>query len=242
MKLRTLVIDDEPIALEKLKNYVQKTPFLELAAAFDNPLDAMRYLTENSVDLIFTDIEMPDLNGMEFARSITGRPAIVFTTAYRQYALESYSVRAVDYLLKPFGLADFQRAANRAAELYRSSEAPAADSPESIFIKTDTRLIRVTVSDIVYIKGYGEYLQVFVKGRANPLVTLSSFANIKQYLTPSFIQVHRSYIVNMDNVDTIERSRILVNPDTYIPVSDGFKADFNLYLENHSVGRKGSSH
>lgn len=237
MNLRTLVIDDEPIALEKLRSYVDKTPFLTLAAACDNPLDALDFLASGSVDLIFTDIDMPDLNGMDFVKSLADAPAVVFTTAYEQYAVESYSVRAVDYLLKPYSLADFQRAANRALETVSRRSEARPQTPGSIFIKTDTRHVRVNLSDIIYIKGYGEYLQLYIRNRSNPLLTLSSFSVMKQHLTPNFLQVHRSYIVNMDCASMIERNHIIMTDNASIPVSDGFKPAFQEYLSAHVVGK-----
>lgn len=237
MNLRTLVIDDEPIALEKLRSYVDKTPFLTLAAACDNPLDALDFLASDSVDLIFTDIDMPDLNGMDFVKSLADAPAVVFTTAYEQYAVESYSVRAVDYLLKPYSLADFQRAANRALETVSRRSEARPQTPGSIFIKTDTRHVRVNLSDIIYIKGYGEYLQLYIRNRSTPLLTLSSFSVMKQHLTPNFLQVHRSYIVNMDCASMIERNHIIMTDNASIPVSDGFKPAFQEYLSAHVVGK-----
>lgn len=237
MNLRTLVIDDEPIALEKLRSYVDKTPFLTLAAACDNPLDALDFLASGSVDLIFTDIDMPDLNGMDFVKSLADAPAVVFTTAYEQYAVESYSVRAVDYLLKPYSLADFQRAANRALETVSRRSEARPQTPGSIFIKTDTRHVRVNLSDIIYIKGYGEYLQLYIHNRSTPLLTLSSFSVMKQHLTPNFLQVHRSYIVNMDCASMIERNHIIMADNASIPVSDGFKPAFQEYLSAHVVGK-----
>ncbi len=240
MKLRTLIIDDEPIALEKLRTYVEKTPFLSLVAACDSPLDAASIAASEKIDLIFTDIKMPDLNGIEFASSLTGDPMVVFITAYDSYAVESYRLSAVDYLLKPYSFADFQRAANKALNLYRLkvSETPAPQRAETLFIKVDYRYINVKLSDIRYIKGYGEYLQIFTADRDQPLLTLSSFSAIMDRLPDSFLQVHRSYIVNMDCVMQIERSRIVIDADTSIPVSDSFRDAFQEYVASHSVGRK----
>lgn len=237
MILKTLVIDDEPIALEKLKTYVGKIPFLQLTASADNPLDATKHIVRNDIDLIITDIEMPDLSGMEFIESLSSRPIVVFTTAYPQYAVDSYKVAAVDYLLKPYSFSDFQRAANRALAAAQARTTKDNEQAKSIFIKTDSRYIRINTADITYIKGYGEYLQIFVKQEKMPLLTLSSFASMINKLPGEFIQVHRSYIVNMDNVDIIERNRITVDRQTVIPVSDSFREAFNSYLSKYSVGK-----
>ena len=221
MKLRTLIIDDEPIALEKLRNYVNKTPFLELAGECHNGFDALDLLAQTPVDLIVTDINMPDLNGLEFVKALQAPPAVIFTTAHSHYAVDSYKVSAIDYLLKPYDYADFHRAVSKA--LTRTQSAVVSSSAQSIFLKVDYRYVRVELADILYIKGYGEYLQVYVSGQESPLLTLSSFAAIKERLTPDFLQVHRSYIVNMNHVSQIERNRLVIAPETYIPVSDSFK-------------------
>lgn len=240
MKLRTLIIDDEPIALEKLKNYVGKVSQLELAGTCRSAVEALEIMSANDVDLVITDINMPDLNGMEFIESLSFRPMVIFTTAYQQYAVDSYKLSAVDYLLKPYGFADFQRAVNKALELNKSRYHNPAITPgadDSLFIKVDYRYVRIHPDEISFIKGYGEYLQIFVKGSATPLLTLSSFAAIKEKLPQQFKQTHRSYIVNMNNVDLIERNRIVIGKENYIPIGDSFKAEVMEYISSHSIGR-----
>lgn len=237
MKLKTLIIDDEPLASLTLRNYVEKTPFLELMAECQSGMDALEYLSKNTADLIFTDIDLPDINGMELMSSITSSPLIVFATAHPEYAVESYRLSAVDYLLKPYRYIDFHRAAVKALDIFNSRNKQGADPSASIFIKVDSRFVRVALSSIIYIKGYGEYLQIFIDGEDAPLLTLSSFLAIKQKLSGNFIQVHRSYIVNMDRIDQVSRNRIVIGEDTYIPVSDTYKADFHNYITNHSVGK-----
>lgn len=240
--IKTLIIDDEPIALEKLRSYVEKTPSLELVGACDSAFDAMSYVSKGEVDLIITDINMPDLNGLDFVKTLSEPPMVIFITAYADYAVESYSVSALDYLLKPYGYVEFSRAVNKAVEAaaqktVRKSGAERKDDADSIFFKVDYRYVRVSLSDIRYIKGYGEYLQVYVEGERNPIVTLSSFAAIKERLTDSFLQVHRSYIVNMNRVEQIERSRLVMDAHTYIPVGESYKTVFQDYLARHSAGR-----
>lgn len=244
--IKTLIIDDEPIALEKLRTYVEKTPQLELVGACDSAFDAMEYVNDVDVNLIITDINMPDLNGLDFVKTLKNPPMVIFITAYADYAVESYSVSAVDYLLKPYGYVEFSRAVNKAAEAFAlrkvsSATAERKEDADSIFFKVDYRYVRVSLADIRYIKGYGEYLQVYVEGEKNPIVTLSSFAAIKERLTDSFVQVHRSYIVNMNRVQQIERSRVVMDADTYIPVGESYKMAFQEYLARHSAGRGGKS-
>lgn len=237
MKLRTLIIDDEPIALEKLKTYVSKVPFLELVAQCGSGIEAIDFMAKEkqSVDLIITDINMPDLNGMEFLNTLVAPPLVIFTTAYSEYAVESYKFAAVDYLLKPYSFPDFQRAVNRALE--RSSKEESNPSEPSIFVKVDYRYVRIDFSDICYIKGYGEYLQIFVDGSSSPLVTLSSFASIRERLSDKFLQVHRSYIVNMDRIQRVERSRIFMANEEVIPIGDSYRDNFFDYLSTRSIGK-----
>lgn len=245
MKLRTLIIDDEPIALEKLRAYVGKVPFLDLAGACCNGIEAMAVVQRERVDVVFTDISMPDMSGMDFIGSLTNPPLVVFITAYPDYAVESYRHSAVDYLLKPYGFADFQRAANRVLEQYRLREGQekrgnAGSSPAgmhgSIFVKSDSRYVRVDPAGIRYVKGYGEYLRIFTSDASQPLLTLSSFSSIMERLPENFVQVHRSYIVNMDAVESVSRNRIRLDPETEIPVGESYRDGFQKYLTTHSIG------
>lgn len=245
MKLRALIIDDEPIALEKLKNYIEKVPFLELAGVCRNGLEGAACLAADTIDVVFTDINMPDMSGMEMIGTLTNPPLVVFITAYADYAVDSYKLSAVDYLLKPYGFADFQRAANKVLEHHNmktaKNVATAADIPMqtasgSLFVKVDYRYVRIELDDILYIKGYGEYLQIFIRSGATPLVTLSSFNAIKEKLSNNFLQIHRSYIVNMNCVQSISKGRVIIDADTYLPVGDSYKNSFMDYLANHSVG------
>lgn len=241
--LRTIIIDDEPIALEKLRSYVEKTPGLALAGACQNGFDALDLLAHEDVDLVVTDINMPDLSGMEMVKSLAHPPMVIFTTAYPQYAVEGYKVSAVDYLLKPYGFAEFSRSAGKAIDLYRQRMQAAekggvpSDADASIFVKVDYRYVRVSLADIRFIKGYGEYLQIFVEGKKAPLVTLSSFASVMQRLGDNFLQVHRSYIVNMNRVLHIERNRLIMDEDNYIPVGDSYRTAFQQYVASHSIGK-----
>lgn len=239
MKLKTLIIDDEPIALEKLRSYVDKTPFLELASACSSGFEAIEYLATTDIDLVITDINMPDLNGMDFIKSLSDPPMVIFTTAYDHYAVDSYRVSAVDYLLKPYSYVDFSRAAQKALDthIYKNTGTQSDSPSDSIFIKVDYRYIRVNLADIRFIRGYGEYLRIFVDKQKNPLVTLSSFAAIKNRLSENFLQVHRSFIVNMEHVQVIERNRIIMDEENYIPVGDSYKGAFQQYLTNHSIGK-----
>lgn len=239
--LRTLIIDDEPIALEKLKNYVEKSPALELAGVCESGFEAMQFMKEHEVDLLVTDINMPDLNGLEFIRSLKNPPLVIFTTAHPQYAIDGYKVSAVDYLLKPYGFMEFSQAANKAAEIFEAlhavPKAPAAPEDGCIFIKVDYKYVRVDLKDVRYIKGYGEYLQIFLESKDQPLVTLSSFSAMRRLLSDEFLQVHRSYIVNMRHVEQIVRGRLKLDEEILIPIGDSYKEEFQKYLQAHSIGK-----
>lgn len=252
MKLKTIIIDDEPIALEKLKGYVEKVPFLDLIAAFDSSVEAAAFLASNNADLIFTDINMPDLSGIEFVEAISKKnPLVVFITAHEQYALEGFRLSAVDYLLKPYGFSEFQRAANKALEQHtlrtnstkttksssRSKTAqPTVASDNSIFIKVDYRYIRIDLETIRFIKGFGEYLQIYVEGAQKPIITLSSFISLMEHLPEHFLQIHRSYAVNMNKVQQIERNRMVMDAENYLPIGDIYKPKVNSWLQKHSIG------
>ena len=243
MKLQTLIIDDEPIALEKLKNYVEMITFLTLARVCHNGFEAIEMLNSGvEVDLIITDINMPDLSGLDFVKSLSSTPMIIFTTAFSQYAVDSYKVSAVDYLLKPYSFADFSRAAGRAIAMAASKNQQhdaimRGNADDSLFVKVDYRYVRISQSDIRFIKGFGEYIRIYIDGREDPLVTLSSFSAVMERLGDSFLQVHRSFIVNMNKIEQIERNRLVMDADNIIPVGDSYKNMLNDYLAAHAVGR-----
>ncbi len=236
MKLRTIVIDDEPLAIQLVSEYVRKTPFLELAGEFENPLEAMDFLSSKSVDLIFIDIQMPELTGIEFTRSLDQAPKIIFTTAYAQYALEGFKLNAIDYLLKPFSYEEFLKAARKAykqSELETTSQ-PAIDANNQfLFLKSEYKIRRINFNDILFIEGLKDYIQVHTTGSDKPILSLNSMKSLEQKLPENrFMRVHRSFIVNLDKIDTIERSRIVFGK-TYIPVSDMYKEKFQEFLDKN---------
>jgi len=236
MKLRTIAIDDEPLALRLVSDYIEKTHFLELVGQFDNPLDAMDYLATGSVDLIFVDIQMPDLNGIEFTRSIEGSQKIIFTTAYEKYAVEGFKLNAIDYLLKPFSYEEFLKAAQKArkqTELETSALSTIEANNQFLFLKSEYKIRRINFNDIQYVEGLKDYIKVFIAGDEKPILSLNSMKSLEQKLPEEkFMRVHRSFIVNLDRIDTIERSRIIFGK-IYIPVSDQYKEKFQEYLDKN---------
>lgn len=237
MKLRCLAVDDEPMALDKLKSYIERVPYLELVGACEGSYEAMQFLENSSVDAMFIDINMPDTNGLEFVRALSHPPMVVFTTAYAEYAVESYKVRAVDYLLKPFGFTDFQRAAENLRDQYNAQKRETSDFRQEdgfIYLKVDYRYVRVAIDDIVYVEGMNEYLKVH-KVTGAPLLTHMTFKQMLEYLPDSFLQVHRSYVVNMKHVQEVERSVATMTGGQRISVSDSNKDAFMAYLQKYLV-------
>ena len=230
-----LAIDDEPLALQQLVAYISKVPFLELAAQCQSAMEARAFLEHDTVDAIFCDINMPDLNGMDFVKSLACPPLVVFTTAYSEYAVEGFRVNAVDYLLKPFGLQDFQRAANRLKE--RLSESAAADSDNTLFLKTDYRIVKVSIPDIRYIEAMSEYLKVWIQGEAKPIITLLSMKKMEERLPDYFMRIHRSYIINLTMIQEVNKNRVIMDADTYLPIGDMYKDAFQAYLDTKFLGK-----
>ena len=243
--IRCIAIDDEPLALQQLAAYIKKTPFLELVAQCQSAIEARQFLEQDTVDAIFCDINMPDLNGMDFVKSLQVPPLIVFTTAYSEYAVEGFKVNAVDYLLKPFGMQDFQRAANRLRErvsgfkfqVSGSSSPLTSESDDVIFLKTDYRMVKVTISDIRYIEAMSEYLKIFIEGEAKPIVTLLSMKKMEEKLPENFMRIHRSYIVNLTKIQEINKNRIIMDAETFLPIGDMYKEAFQKYIDTKFLGK-----
>ena len=240
--IRCLAIDDEPLALQQLVAYISKMPFLELAAQCQSALEARTFLENDTVDAIFCDINMPDLNGMDFVKSLAAPPLVVFTTAYSEYAVEGFRVNAVDYLLKPFGLQDFQRAAIRLKE--RLDHAPvhsvasiSSNAPDVLFLKSDYRIVKVNISDIRYVEGMSEYLKVWLESERKPIITLLSMKKIEERLPDNFMRIHRSYIINLDKIQEVNKSRVIMDADTSLPIGDMYKESFQAYLDTKFIGK-----
>lgn len=225
------------MALEKLESYIRRVPFLELVALCEDPLEAVQMMMEQPVDALFVDINMPDLNGMEMVSSLPDPPMVVFTTAYAEYAAESYRFPAVDYLLKPFDFAGFQRAAGRL--LKQASLASARQTvprEDYLLVKDGYKYVNIRIADILYIQGMRDYVQIYLEGR-KPVIAGTSMAQIKEKLPPCFLQVHRSWIVNIRKVKEIERMHIVIGGER-IPVGDSYKQQFMEFLRLHTLDKE----
>ncbi len=237
MNIKCLAIDDEPLALKQIGSYIQKTPFLELAGLCNSALAALEHLSVSKIDLLFVDINMPDLSGMDFVKSLKEKPFIVFTTAYSEYAVEGFKVDAVDYLLKPFGYADFLKAANKVRSLAELSSAPAAEAvpgKDYLFVKADYKVLRIELSEIVYIESMHEYVRIHLENN-KPVMTLLSLKTLEEQLpSDRFMRVHRSFIVNSQKIKIVERNRIVFDK-VYIPVSEQYKTSFQEFMNRNSL-------
>jgi DNA-binding LytR/AlgR family response regulator len=235
MKIRCIAIDDEPLALQQLSGYVRKTPGLELVSECRNAFDALEALKNKNVDLMFVDINMPDLNGMELVKSLAERPFVIFTTAYSEYAVEGFKVDAVDYLLKPISYPSFLKAANKAKSLMalmtENRDVSVKSTADHLFVKTEYKLMRIELAEIQYIESMHEYVKIhLVTGK--PVMTMVSMKSIESHLpSDRFMRVHRSFIVNLSKVTVVERSRIVFNGNEYIPISDQYKSAFQKYID-----------
>lgn len=231
MTIRCLLVDDEPLALDLLEGYVNKTPALLLAGRCGSAFHAMETLEKTEVDLMFLDIQMPGLSGMDFVRSLQNPPKVIFTTAFEKYAFEGFKADALDYLLKPVSYPEFLNAVNKAKRWYERADKPIApDARNSIFVKADYKLIQIEFSSILYIEGLKDYVKFCIEGDAKPILSLMSMKSLEENLPENrFMRVHRSFIVNLDKIRTIERNRIVFGKE-YIPVSDNYKEKFQQFV------------
>ncbi len=244
MKLTCAIIDDEPLAADLLVSYALKTPFLQLKGTYNSALDAMDALRGEPVRLLFLDIQMPELSGMEFSKMLPPETKVIFTTAFEQYAVDSYRVNALDYLLKPISYSDFLKAAQKACDWFEShrrkeeeaaAPVPGANGVERIFVKTEYKLVQIELDHILYIEGLKDYVKIYLEGEARPVLSLVSMKTVEEMLPSSrFVRVHRSFIVQPEKIKVIERNRIVFGKE-YIPISDNYKQKFFDFLAQHSI-------
>jgi two-component system, LytTR family, response regulator LytT len=234
--ISVIAIDDEPLALQLIADYIQKTPDLMLAGKFENPLEAAQYISKNHVDIVFTDIQMPGLNGLEFTRSIVNGPVVIFTTAFDNFAIEGFKLDIADYLLKPFTYEEFLTSVHKAERMIRSITKPADEvlsNNEFLFLKSDYKIKRINFQSILYIEGLKEYVKVYTLHSDKPVLSLSSLKILEIKLPADrFMRVHRSFIVNLEKIDTIDRSRIVFGKK-YIPIGKQYKDKFQEFLDRN---------
>ena len=219
MTINCAIIDDEPLAAGLLKSYAEKTPFLSLIGTYGSALEAMKELREHPAQLLFLDIQMPELSGIEFAKILPPETKVIFTTAFQQYAIEGYKVSALDYLLKPISYDDFQ-------QTYAEDR--------FMFVKSDYKLVRVALDDILYIEGLKDYVRIYLAD-GQKIMSLMSMKKLEDYLPhPEFLRTHRSYIVHMAKAQSIDRFRIVFGQE-FIPISDSYKDAVQQYFDQHTL-------
>jgi len=234
MKIKCLAIDDEPLALKQISSYIDKTPFLEPIALCQSALEAMEFLSTQEIDLMFVDINMPDINGMDFVKSLDKKPLIIFTTAYSEYAIEGYEVDALDYILKPISYAVFLKSANKAKSWFENNQKQAEvvqTTQDFLFVKSEYKLIRILLSEIKYIESANEYIQIHLINNESVTTLIRLKVMEEQLPKDKFMRVHRSFIVNLDRVKVIERNRIIFERNVYIPIGEQYKDVFQAFID-----------
>jgi len=239
--LHCMVVDDEPLAVKMLENFISKTSFLVLDASFTDPVAALEAIRGRRPELVFLDIQMPDLNGMELSRMVPDGTRIIFTTAFKDYAFDSYSVSALDFLLKPIRYQKFLEAAEKARQWFSLVEGAAEPSPgapqqqDSIFVKSDGQLRKVAFSDIRYVEGMKDYVLLHLCSEKRPLVTHITMKAVEELLPDNFMRVHRSYIVALDKIDSVSGTNDISIGDAFIHVSDAYRTAFEQYLSQRML-------
>ena len=238
--LRCFVVDDEPLAVKMLENFIARTPFLELSASFTDPVLALSEIRTRAPQLVFLDIQMPDLSGMELSRMVPSGTRIIFTTAFKQYAFESYEVSALDFLLKPIRYQKFLEAAEKAREWFAMKEAAAAKPEEmtAAFFKVDGALRKVELADILFVEGMKDYVMVNLASQKQPLVTHLTMKAMEEMLPSGrFMRIHRSFIVALDKVDSVSATGDVKVGERLLHVSDAYRVVFDTYLKELSMAR-----
>jgi len=236
--MNCIVVDDEPLAIEVLENYIQRIPSLTLLKKCKSAIEAFEYLQDHKVDLIFLDIQMPELNGIDFVKSLQNKPEIIFTTAYQDYAIEGFNLDVVDYLLKPISFDRFLKAVNKASNVLQaeeSNQAPASSDFENdyIFVKADQKMVKLKYDDIFYVEGMKDYVKIFTPEKM--IVTLQTMKNMEANLGPrGFKRIHRSFIISIDKIKSVMGNSVEVK-DKFIPIGQNYKEDFFEIVKKHNL-------
>ena len=254
--IEVLTVDDEPLALQQLESYIQKIPFFHLVASCLSTKEAWKVMEQHAVDVIFCDINMPDVNGMDFVKSLTDPPLIVFTTAYSEYAVEGYQVNAVDYLLKPFSLEEFQRVAIKVKKIFEikqkandrrqdtSSTANANASATRLeengdfFVRTKYKMVKIPIKDIVYVEGMSEYLKIHTQGGLKPVIILQSMKTLEDRMPKNFMRIHRSFLINLHCITELNKTRVFLAGNISLPIGDMYRDKLIAYVYDRILGKK----
>ena len=239
--IKCIAVDDEPLALKKLVTYIKKIPYLDLVAQCHSAIEAQKVVEQQDIEAIFLDINMPDLNGLDFAKSLDNNhskgPVMVFTTAYSEYAVEGYKANAVGYLLKPYGFDEFEAAAQKVRDICEIRQQAATevsariDDDGIIYVKSDYKIVRIDIEHICYIEAMSEYLRISCEGKDKPVIVLLSMKKIEEHLPSSkFMRIHRSFIVNLDKINEVKKNHVIIEGGISLPIGDNYKDAFLSYL------------
>lgn len=256
-KIEVLTVDDEPLALQQLESYIQKIPFFHLVASCLSTKEAWKVMKQHAVDVIFCDINMPDVNGMDFVKSLADPPLIVFTTAYSEYAVEGYQVNAIDYLLKPFSLEEFQRVAIKVKKIFEiklkaadrqlqensstanaNASATKLEENGDLFVHTEHKMVRIPIKDIVYVEGMSEYLKIHTQGEQKPVIILQSMKTMEDRLPQNFMRIHRSFLINLHCITELNKTRVFLSDNIPLPIGDMYRDKLFTYVNNRILGKK----
>ncbi len=232
--IKCIIVDDEPLAVAQLEKYVERVPFLVNVGSCSSAAEAMEILSTGNVDAMFVDINMPDIDGVQFVRSLARPPLVVFTTAYSEYAIDGFKLDAIDYLLKPIAFESFLKAANKLKLIFGINNS----ANDCLYVKSDYRMLRVPINSIKYIESMSEYVRIFVDDSAKPIVSLLSMKKLEDNLpADAFMRVHRSYLVNLHKVKEVSKMRIVYDGDVYVPIGEMYKDKFFEYIDKYFVGK-----
>lgn len=240
-KITCLIVDDEPLALELLERYVTKTPFLELVHKCESAIEALEFINKEHVDLLFLDIQMPELTGLELARLLPKETKVIFTTAFNDYAIEGFKVNAINYLLKPFNYEEFLRASVKAKEWFELSnnsraKRDIAEPRTYIFVKSEYKQLKIKLDDIIYFEGLKDYVKIWLKSQPKPVLTIMSLKAIAEDLAAtSFMRIHRSFIISLDQILSVERSQVVMTNGERITIADQYKEQFQNFISDKSI-------
>jgi two-component system, LytTR family, response regulator len=232
--INCLIIDDEPLALQLLEDFVNKTPYLKLAGKFEEPLQALPLIESRQIDLLFLDIRMPDISGIEFFKSLIVKPEVIFTTAYSEFAIDGFELKAMDYLLKPVSFEKFITACNRVKEYLDYKNTKEIKNRDYFFINVSHKLHKIFYDDMLYLEGYKDYTKIYLSSAASPLLILHNLKYFEDMLDQSeFIRIHRSYIVSIRKVNTVSRKSVTIQTNA-LPVSDNYRDKFFSVIQQFS--------
>ena len=235
--MRCIAVDDESLALDLLEDNIRKVPFLTLVKCCKNAFEAHEVVMKENIDLMFLDIQMPGISGVQFLQSISNPPLVIFITAYEQFAIQGFNLDVVDYLLKPVSFDRFLKAANKAHELFTlKSSVPSNASSEYLFVNSEYNLVKINIRDIIYIEGLKDYIKIFITNATRPIITRLSMKSIEEKLPADrYVRVHKSFIISIDKIISIRKGKISIN-NVHVPISEHYKENLYRFIDPKSLG------